>query len=375
MAKAKHKQIFNNQKRKVYRKRISMREVGFSAFFIFFVVLMTLWFAAQEDNYDPGERDIDIALLVEDSVEDELYRTPFQQWVDPTAAVVSGGAAPAPQVGIFPPAILDGGWKTTARVREYDESNLYEKINGAAPQYFQYGFVALHYVPLASADESNDISIEMYDMGEFKQAMGLYAAQRGPGPKVERIADTYFHRTEVGAIGVADRYYFKLHGGESNDIVREKGMQITEAIAESELGQTEYPQIYTILSDKLNIPFERIAYEKTDVFQYAFAKDFWFAKPDAESDARFLIHIAEDDEAAEAMLQQLIEANLADYERVSEERGVTVLKHQFLDEFYAISREGAIVYGMDALPEGYDYLDAMGKLITALYGAMQNAEA
>jgi len=128
MAKAKHKQIFNNQSRKVYRKRISLREVGFSAFFVFFVALMTLWFFAQEDNFNPGERDIDIALLVENSVEDELYRTPFEQWVDRTAAVVSSaGAAAAPQVGIFPAAILDGGWKTTARVREYDESNLYEK--------------------------------------------------------------------------------------------------------------------------------------------------------------------------------------------------------------------------------------------------------
>lgn len=374
MAKAKKKKIFNDQKRKVYRKRISMREVGFSVFFIGFVVLMGVWFAAQEDEFDPGERDIDIALLIEDSVEDQLYRTPFQQWMDPTMAVV-GGAAPAPQVGIFPPAILDGGWKTTARVREYDESNLYEKINGAAPQYFQYGFVALHYVPLASADDSDDVSIEMYDMGEFKQAMGLYAAQRGPGHTVEQMADTYYHRTEVGAIGVADQYYFKLHGSEANDTVREKGLQITQAIAESELGQTQYHPIYKVFTDKLGIPFDRIAYEKTDVFQFQFATDFWFARPEADSDARFFVHAASDDDAAQSMLQQLVENNLEEYERVTEERGVTVLKHQFLDEFYAISREGSFVYGMDAIPEGFDYMDALGKLITAIYGAMSNAEA
>jgi len=374
MAKAKYKKIFNSQKRKVYRKQISMREVGFSAFFIGFVVLMGVWFALRKDDFDPGERDIDIALLVENSVADELYRTPFEQWMDPAMAVVSGGA-PAPQVGIFPSSILDGGWKTSARVKEYDKVNLFEKINGGAPQYFQFGFVAMHYVPLSSAEGELDLSIEMYDMGMFQHAMGIYAAQRDDSKKLERLADAYFHKTDVGAIGVTGQYYFKIYGSEENATVQEKSMQVTAALAESELGATAYPPTYSVFSEKLGVPFDRIAYEKVDVFQYDFATDFWFARPEADSDGRYFVHTAETEEAAESMMQQLIESNLEEYEHVSEERGVTVLKHQFLDEFFAISREGAVVYGMDAIPEGFDYLDAMGKLITAIYGATSNEEA
>ncbi len=351
-----------------------MREVGFSAFFIFFVVLMGVWFASRKDAYDPRERDISIEMMVADSVSDNLYRTPFEQWTDPAATVVTG-EAPAPQVGVFPPTILDGGWKTTARVKVYDEVNLFEKINGGAPQYFQFGFVAMHYVPLSNAEGNLDLSIEMYDMGEFRYAMGIYAAQRDAEKKLERLKDAYFHKTDVGAIGVTGHYYFKIYGSEENPAVQEKSMQVTTALAESELGTTEYPPVYRVFADDLSIPFERIAYEKEDVFQYDFAKDFWFARPDAESDVRYFVHQAETDEAAGAMMQQLIDSNLEEYEKVSEERGVTVLKHQFLDEFFAISREGAVVYGMDAIPEGYDYMDAMGTLITAIYGAMSNEKA
>ncbi len=374
MAKAKHKKIFNNQKRKVYRKRISMREVGFSAFFIGFVILMGVWFAMRKDDFDPGERDITMAMMVADSVTDNLYRTPFEQWADPAMAAVTG-AAPVPQVGIFPPAILDDGWKTAARVKEYDKVNLFEKINGGAPQYFQFGFVAMHYVPLTNAEGDLDLSIEMYDMGLFQHAMGIYAAQRDDSKKLERLKDAYFHKTDVGAIGVTGQYYFKIYGSEENQIVQEKSMQVTATLAESALGATEYPPVYSVFEGKLGIPFERIAYEKVDVFQYDFAKDFWFGRPDTDSDVRYFVHTAESDEAAIAMMQQLIDSNLEEYERVSEERGVTVLKHQFLDEFFAISREGAVVYGMDAIPEGYDHMDAMGKLITAIYGAMSNEEA
>lgn len=351
-----------------------MREVGFSAFFIGFVVLMGVWFATRKDKFDPTERDIAIEMLVANSVEDDLYRTPFEQWVDPAMLVAGGGVVP-PQVGIFPPAILDGGWKTSARVKTYDEVNLFEKINGGAPQYFQFGFVAMHYVPMSNAEGDQDLSIEMYDMGEFQHAMGIYAAQRDAEKELERIADAYFHKTEVGAIGVTGHYYFKIYGSEPSPAVQEKSMQVTAALAESELGETKYPAVYRVFSETLSIPFERIAYEKVDVFQYEFAKDFWFGRPNADSDERFFVHTAENDEAATAMMTQLIESNLEEYERVSEERGVTVLKHQFLDEFFAISREGAVVYGMDAIPEGFDYLDAMGKLITAIYGATSNEKA
>ena len=72
---------------------------------------MTYWLVEQRSNYDPGERDIDIALLVAQSVEDNLYKTPLKRWRDPNLADV-GVASVA--LGPFKPSLLEGGWRAVS---------------------------------------------------------------------------------------------------------------------------------------------------------------------------------------------------------------------------------------------------------------------
>ena len=130
--------VLNNLGRpKLLRKEISSAEAWVGVLLLISIVGMGVWLRGQRTNFDPGERDIDTALLVKQSVEDNLYRTPLKRWRDPS---LGGGEAAPVDVGPFSPSILAGGWTSPSTPKVFVPDNLYEKINGQAEQYLKFGF-------------------------------------------------------------------------------------------------------------------------------------------------------------------------------------------------------------------------------------------
>jgi hypothetical protein len=360
---AKKEKLFNDRKRKVFRKYIPSNEVLSGLVVAGVLVLGLGWFFAQRDNYDPGERDISMALMEEGSVEDKLYRTPLQRWTDPAkahAATLSG-----PDLGIFPAAILSGGWQAATRIQEFDESNLYEKINGAAPQYVQYGFQRLHFVGLEQPESGASLNIELYDMGQFQNALGIFSAQRGDGRTVARAGDAFYYGTGVGAIGITGPYYFKLTG--DREEAQPKAEEIVPALNGLTSGGKGTPPYFALFQERLQVPFDGITFEKSDVFQFQFARDFWFATPDPEGDLRYFVHEAPDEAAAQELFGLLIENLLYDYEEVERSDTGVVLRHSFLDNYFVLRRRGATLYGVENLPQANELEASLGSLETALF--------
>ena len=123
--------VFNDRPRKIFRKIIPNGEVVFGVFFIGFVLLMGVWFALRRDDFDPGERDVAIEVLIAQSVEDHLYEPPLLRWVDPALAYTSG---PVMQdLGPFPASIVGNGWAPDGRLPEFYATNRYDELNGQAP--------------------------------------------------------------------------------------------------------------------------------------------------------------------------------------------------------------------------------------------------
>ncbi len=80
------------------------------------------------------------------------------------------------------------GWQLTEPPRFYTKENLYEYIDGNCELYFSYGFVKLlnafyHNI----ADSSQEISVDMYDMGTSLQAFGVYSSMIHPDYEYDRI--------------------------------------------------------------------------------------------------------------------------------------------------------------------------------------------
>lgn len=335
--------LFNPLKRKVLRRQISEHETRFAIVFLLLLVATAVVVGMQKDRFDPSERDISFAQLEKDSVEDTLYRTPFKRWVAPGS---EGAVQASVDLGIFPPEVLAGGWQLDGRVETYDPSNLYEKINGAAEQYLSFGFRRLDYLTLAK--DQHFLTIEIYDQAEFGNTLGLFSAQRDASRRVTTRPDgVFYYSTSVGAIGGYENYYFKISGNSTKEAVTSKATALVEVLAGLPVQASTAPWPFTVLTQRLGLPFDRVAYQKNDVFQYDFARDFWFGSLGGGSEARYFLHEASDAEQARTLFDQLVEEQSFEYEAVETDSRNALFEHRFLHTFFSLHRRGPLVFGID----------------------------
>ena len=360
---AKKTQILNNRKRTLYRKHIPAGEAMWGGAILAVLALAGVWFLSKANDFHPADRDISMAALEAGAVEDTLYRTPLRRWSDPSQP--SGAVAEAPQIGLFPEAILDQGWSPASRFQQFSPENLYEKINGAADQYLQFGFTALDFLAIEKKDADAEISIERYHMGSFPNALGIFAAQRSEDRVVETRGAAQVYGTEIGAIALFGPYYLKLAATREGGDMQEKALALVDAIAQGTRTE-DVPAAYTILSKTLAIPFDGIAYERNDVFQYDFAKEFWFGYPEGPDGGRYYLHEAKSEEEAAALFAQLLENNRYDYDVVEETETDAVFHHQFLGTFMSLHRRGNLVFGVDNFKDRAQMAAAAEKLQAAM---------
>lgn len=348
---AKGERVFNNRPRKVFRKHIPKGEALFGAVFLVFVGSMIGWFAAQKNNYNPADRDISMETMEQDAVVDELWRMPLHTWVEPgTQVAAAGGVVPAVDTGVFPPTLLEGGWSLAGRVQPFTAETLYEKVDGAAEQNIQFGLTHAFFAGMEKPAEQLSINIEVYDQDSFANALGIFSAQRDANKEVIAETGAYYYLTTVGAIGIAGPYYFKITGAQEGEATIAKAKQLVGMMAQMAQGKGDVPAAFGLFVDKLGVPFSAIQFQKSDVFQFDFAKDFWFAQPQ-ENGPKMFLHEAATPEEARTLLDKLVQNNLFDYEAVEQADGRAVLKHKYLGEYLLLQESGSMVYGIDGAPD------------------------
>jgi len=73
------------------------------------------------------------------------------------------------------------GWSIEETVEVFDSSNLYDRINGAAPGFILFNFIELicfEYVKTDGGDNPSYISIQVYRHASHEDAFGIYASER-----------------------------------------------------------------------------------------------------------------------------------------------------------------------------------------------------
>ncbi len=348
--KPKKEKIFNDRGRKIFRKIIPTSEVVFGVAFVLITLGMGLWFYAQHDNYDPGERDISMEVLEAQSVEDNLYRTPLEPWIEPgtqTAAFVSGGA---PDISPFPAALLSEGWKQDGLIESFTPQNVYEKIDGQEVEYNNYGMVSMNFIALTNPEADLDVSIELYDMGSFVNALGIFGAQRSGGVEVLQDGDTNYYLTEIGGMGLYDKYYFKVVGSDLSP----KCVAVAETFVRNfkpEVSDSDSsPVPLLVLTRNLGVSVGGIEFVKEDAFQYAFAKEFWFGAIDGVENAKYYLHDAGSEDAAKELFGKIAEEFAFENTEVSRDAQDAVYKHDFLKTFLSVNYTGQYVFGVEGAP-------------------------
>jgi hypothetical protein len=356
---------FNRRRRQLFRRRISGAEV------LAALLGAVGWVAAQRDAYDPAERDLSFAVLQAQSMEDRLYRRPLVAWVEPGSGP-AGAAVPAPRLGAFPPAIVADGWRVSTRLQEFGPDNLYEKINGAAEQYLRFGFQRLHYVGLRREGGVEELSIELYDQGDFAGGLGIFSAQRDPTRPLRREGALTYYETAVGAIGVMGRWFFKVAGSTESPALQAKTRQLVAALATLPVAEGEVPYGYRVLTERLGLPFGAVAYQSANAFQFAFAQDFWFGTigdstgGHQPASGRFFLHRAAGPAEAAELYERLLTEQRFDYDVLVEDEERAVLRHRFLKNHFALALAGPVVYGVENVMARADVEPALRRLEQAL---------
>lgn len=359
---AKKGKIFNQLKRpKLLRKGISAGETLVGVFLLVVIFGMSFWLGAQRDNYDPSERDIDTALLIKQSVEDNLYRIPLKRWRDPSLGGIS--EAPVP-LGPFPASVLEGGWAAVSSPQNFDADTLFEKINGQADQYLKFGFEELTVIPIENPDNGRFLDFFLYDQGSFKGSLGVYQEQRG-NRDVISVQGVHYTPSPLGAIGMCGRYFFHATGDAPDPLIESMAIRFIDAVRRLDQRSPPPPE-FLLLNLGMGLSFQEIAFQPSNVFQYRFASDFWFGKmPDTEN-ARVFLHGAKSPDAARELHDRLHSELLEDYDPLDSQSPGLLLQHRFLKTHFALKQHQNYLLGVERHPERQEAIDLLERLLSVL---------
>ena len=339
--------VFNPRRQQLLRTHVSRGENIVVIVLAVMLLSMVYWVASTRDAYDPGRRDIAPELLAKSEQDKTLFVAPLKLLTDPNAAPAASNQVQA--LFPFPAAIVSGGWSLASRVKQFDEANLFEKINGEAPKFLKQGFQSLNYVVLASTSSGAEIGVELFDQGDLGGSLGVFGDHRGAGVDVESVDGVDYFSTSVGAIGRRGQYFFRIVGDAATTEVQEKSRQLVAALAALAPDTAEVAAPLALLTQTLGFDQSEVTLQKANVFKFDFATNFWFASTEPGSIARVFVHESGDGASAAELFSQLETELSFDYESMAagEDDDVAVLKHNFLDNYFALSQSKRWIFGIE----------------------------
>ncbi len=136
------------------------------------------------------------------------------------------------------------GWTAADTIEQYDSSNLWEYINGAADLFIMYGFQYLHSCEISSGDIK--AVIDVYNMGTQLNAFGMYKTERGePNGKLEIGVEAVITSPNQSLM-LKDIYYIKINVYEGS-LPAEKNQDLLRSIAGILPGSIEFPVEFELL--------------------------------------------------------------------------------------------------------------------------------
>jgi hypothetical protein len=323
--------VFNTFKRKLYRPFYSLLEFRMGIVCLAVLTGVLAWVLHRGAHPDPSLFRSDDKLLATKGAPVAIYKRPVDPWREPGSA-----ALPAPSLAPFPAEIVGDDWKASAPVSEFDETNLYIKIDGREGFYKSFGFKRLSFVSLVNGKLS--IDIELFDMGSIENALGAMSAEvTNPDVKFDGFAYT----TANAGFLVQGRYYARLIGSDDDNVIRQKIVALKTALV-AKLPGGEVPWAYAVLSHGLHISPAKVQFAPKDAFSFDFATDVYSAKVSGDTE----VFISRQSDAA-AIAGKFAEA-FAGYGKAVP--GTPLFKNEYVSAFDGVTSEGGYVIGVRLAP-------------------------
>jgi hypothetical protein len=357
---------------KHYRRTYSLTEVRWGLVTAGAMALILGWVIWKGSRPDPSLHGDATALL--EAAGKPAVELAVQVPVAPpvTGAPSPGSAAPVAAAvgrGPLPRGLAGSGW-TEDKVVQFDEENLYIKIDGRADYFRAFHFKRLYSVVLTSSTNSAlTVDVEMYDVSNAPNALGAYSGERPPNAKVE-VTDAGLHHFDRNALYLArGPYYIRVIGSDETPEIAEKLKQIAEKML-SDVGGEPLPWAYGLFIGQMGLGADRITYSAKNAFSLGFADDVWAVRPQGkETDLELFVSARASADAARKLANQLRGAFLELGSAAGKAGTVALVKDQFLGLFSAATSSDQFTFGVRGAPSAQAAGVELERVRKALAGA------
>ena len=346
--------VFNTFRRKPLRPFYSLREIQIGFFIIMLLAAVTVWIMWRGARADPTLFTVGEKLLTDRGKNIVVYKRPLEPWHEPG----SGSASANIRLEPFPDSVISPGWRVTAAPQMFDESNVYEKIDGREEFYKTRGFKKLYFLSLASDQQPNvNVDIELFDLGNIENALGALSAEIS-NPQVEAQATPagLWYVTRNGGFLSQGRYYARIIGSDDNDAVRQKIAGLRDGLIAG-LPAEPMPWVYGLFVGKLHLNPGKIQFQKENAFSFDFATDFYSAGVPGSDAEIFISKCASADEAT-AFANKLADG-FAGFGKRTE---TGLIHNEYVNAYDGVRTQGSYVIGVRLAPTAADATQWLEKL-------------
>ena len=166
------------------------------------------------------------------------------------------------------------GWNLSPELEIFDRNNLYERINGSAPLFFENNFEEM--TSMEYTQEDHYITIQAYRHATPEDAFGMYASERSP--------DMTFY-SGIGGEAQGDEYslyffsgclYVKIMASDESDAISEAMQEIAKNMAHRIEPAAGYPPIFASFPKEGLLPHTE-AYITQNYIGHEFLKPVYVA--------------------------------------------------------------------------------------------------
>jgi uncharacterized protein DUF6599 len=197
------------------------------------------------------------------------------------------------------------------KLSAYTSDNLYIKIDGRASYFQSFGVKTMHTVTLEGSPEGagTSVDVEVYDLGESRNAIGAYNGERPPGLESTVADGSTYHYDRNAAFLARGPYYVRVIGSDESPEVVAEVRRLIELFRREIHGEA-LPWGFALFVDQLKVAPSAVTYVKSNAFSFGFARDVYKATlspPDAKDDMEAFVVATADAQAARALEKQYAE--------------------------------------------------------------------
>ena len=361
-----------------YRRRYSSSEFRWGVVTFGVLGLITSWVVWKGERPDPALYSDGAALLRPGAAKAEPITVAVSPpKVSPAAAAASENSREAmPSLahlaadrGPLPRNLAGPGWKEE-KIAQFDEENLYVKIDGRADYFRAFHFNRLYSMVLINEkDAAITIDVEMYELSNPRQrpgrlrrraAAGCEGPGHGGGPASLRAERPSMSRGP---------YYVRVIGSDETPLITEKLQKLATTLIAEVKGEP-LPWAYGLFLGQMGFSADKITYSAKNAFSLGFANDVWAVRPKGkENDLEIFVSARQDAASARQLAERLQKAFLELGKPAGKAGGVALVKDQFLGLMSGATSIDQFVIGVRGAADKQAAVEEIERLRGAIKGA------